>query len=148
MKTKRIILSIAVLTALSLAGFWGVSKIRAQEEGGYHPLVQRLAERFGLNAAEVEETFNQMREERREGRQLQWEERLDQAVSDGQISQEQKEALLAKKAEMLAKRGEDRETCHQEMTEWLEQNGLDPDLLPMLWGGGHHGGFGGRSRFQ
>ena len=153
MKSKKIVIPAIALAILSLVGVLGVRSVRADENSTYPSIVQKLVERFNLNTEEVQQVFNEVREERQQEVQVRFEERLNQAVSEGKINQEQKEAIMAKKDEMKANRGEfkdlapeerhqNRETHRQEMETWAEENGIDLDLMTMLLGGGHRGGFG------
>ena len=157
MKSKKIVIPTIALAILSLVSVLGVRSVRADENSTYPPIVQKLVERFNLNTEEVQQVFDEARGERQQEMQVRFEERLNQAVSEGKINQEQKEAIMAKKDEMKANRGEfkdltpeerhqNREAHRQEMETWAEENGIDLSLMPMLLGGGHRGGFG-RSHF-
>jgi len=153
MKSKKIIIPAIALAVLSLVSVLGVRSVSADENSTYPPIVQKLVERFNLNTEEVQQVFDEARGERQQEMQVRFEEHLNQAVSEGKINQEQKEAIMAKKDEMKASRGEfkdltpeerheNRETHRQEMETWAEENGIDLSLMPMLLGGGHRGGFG------
>ncbi|MBU0978611.1 hypothetical protein KKF92_02150, partial [Patescibacteria group bacterium] len=148
---KRIIFPALALGILTTAGFWGASQVVASQGGFHDGLVQKLAERFNLNQADVEAVLNQYQSERRDqmhtNRRAQIEERLTQAVSDGQITQAQKDALLAKLAELKADRPDiadltlperqaRMESHRADMTAWAQANGLDPNLLPNILGRG------------
>lgn len=52
--------------------------------------------------------------------QVRFEERLNQAVSEGKIPQEQKEAIMAKKGEMKANRGEFKDLTPEERRKKME----------------------------
>ena len=82
-------------------------------------------------------------EERQAERQARQEERLNQAVEDGKITEDQKNALLAKKEEWRAEREgwgdlsheeqhEKMQEHREEMRQWMEDNGFE------------RGDFGGR----
>lgn len=116
------ILTVALLTAILAGGtFLVTQKVAAQEEPV--SLVERLAQRFGLDQAQVEEEVSQFRQEgggfRRGGQKPAAD--LDQAVADGVISAEQKQALEAKWQERQAQR----EAHREEMRVWMEEQGLD-----------------------
>jgi hypothetical protein len=85
------------------------------------------------------------------------EENLSQAVLDGKITEEQKNALIAKREEMQAnredlsdlsreERQEKRKEHRDEMQEWAEENGIDMgEIMPgggQGRGGQRGGGFG------
>ena len=151
MKSKKIIIPAIILGVLLLISILGVRSVRADENSVYPSIVQRLAKRFNLNTEEVQQVFDEGREERRQQMQARSEECLDQAVSDGKITEEQKQAILAKKEEMAAdregstpeKRREEMETHREELKTWAGENGIDSSLIPMLLGRGHYDSFGG-----
>ncbi|MFC1790252.1 hypothetical protein ACFLZP_02070 [Patescibacteria group bacterium] len=139
-KIKNIaIVSALVLGGIFLAGKFGIRAVRADDNGFQSPMIRRLTERFNLNQNEVEEVFTQAREEHRAQRQNMAEDRLDQAVEDGVLSEEQKQALIAKREEMRSQREQHRE----EMRQWFADQGIDHDEL-MAKGGCLGGGSGRR----
>lgn len=139
MKAKLLIPALA-LAVLGL-GVFGVTAVQAQdEEKTYPPLVDQLVDQFGLNREEVRSFFDGVRNEHQVRREERRQESLDQAVVDGVITQEQREALEAKRAELQAERQQHRE----EMQAWFEGQGIDPAALRsyMRFGlGGHGPGF-------
>ena len=91
------VLIYTVITAAVL-GFCGVTAINAQAEernGIYPSIVQKLVERFNLNLEDVQQVFDEAREERHQKMQFPLRERLGEALTE-----EQKEALSAKREEM------------------------------------------------
>jgi len=144
MKVKTIVAFGLTLGLLTLVGFIGPSLIKASEVTPYPTIVQRLAERFHLNSDEVGQVFAEAREERGRLGQERFEERLEEAVAGGQITTEQKEALMAKKAEMQANREQLRESHRKEMEAWAKDNNIDLSLLGPIGRGGRGGGSGGR----
>lgn len=150
---KKILIPALSLALLGLTAF-GVTSIKAQGDGNYPPIVQKLVERFGLNEGEVQQVFDEARGERQEQMKAKFEERLEQAVADGKITAEQKQLILAKQAEMQANRGqwqdltpEERKAKmgehKEEMKTWAEENGLDLSQFKLIGpGGGMKGGFG------
>lgn len=137
---KKILIPALFLAILSLTAF-GVTSIKAQGNGNYPPIVQKLVERFGLNEDEVKQVFDEARGERQAQMQANFEERLNQAVTGGRITQEQKELILSKHEEMQANR---EMTEHQEeMKNWAQENGIDLSQIGFLGPrGGGKGGFG------
>lgn len=158
MKVKAMIISAIALVVLSL-GVFGLDKVKADEDGAYPPIVQKLVERFNLNAEEVRQVFDEERSERQEGMQARFEERLNQAMSEGKITEEQKQLILAKHEELQAEREAEQEsfknmtqeerheameTRQNELKSWAEQNGIELEYL--LGGFGMHGGGPGGMR--
>lgn len=152
MKKKLLILTVA-LGALAFTGLFVANNIRAEDAGSYPPIVQKLVERFGLDEAEVQGVFDEAKEERKQEMQTQIENKLDQAVADGELTEEQKQALIDKKAEMHDLKDELRDLDpderravmqehHDEFKAWLEEQGIDLTGEFSHFGGGYKGGFG------
>jgi len=137
MKTKTLIFSAVAVGAIVLTGLYGLSAVSVGAQGVIsNPITQRLAERFNLNSDEVQEVFQEMRQEKREMFQIHFGEKLDEAVSEGVITQEQKEVILSKKIEMQERKEEFRNLSaeerkqaiielKQEMKDWAEENNID-----------------------
>jgi len=138
---KKTTLTILTLSALITAGFFAVNQIRAEDNGvDYSPIMQRLIEKFNLDGEEVEEVFAEMREERQSQMQAYFGERLGELVEEGQLTEEQKEAILAKKEEMRQKsqnwqgltseeKREQMEQHREEMQIWAESEEIDLSLM-------------------
>jgi hypothetical protein len=146
--SKKVIIPTAVLVGLAAVGLFGIKSIGAVGNG-HSPLAEKIANRFGLNKDEVEAVFEEDRTQRQDEMKARYEDRLNQAVSDGKITEEQKQAVVAKKAELQENRQEmanlsDEERKQkmdehrQEMETWAEENGID---LGLFMG---RGGFGDR----
>jgi len=88
-------------------------------------LIDRIAEKFNLNQNEVQKVADDFRSEKMKTmqteRRARLEERLTQAVSNGKITQTQKNSILKKMDELQKKREEDR----TDMLNWAKQNGLE-----------------------
>ena len=136
--SKKLLISLLILGAVISLGAYGVGSLRANEVGNVNPMVPRLAETFNLKEDDVEAVFDAVHEERQEEMKKVREERLNEAVSDGVITEAQKTALLDKWEEMQNKREQER----QEMQQWFEDQGIDPTKLAPYGGFGRHGGFG------
>lgn len=148
---KKVIIPMVAFAALvAISGMVGISK--ADDSSNRDTLIQRITEKFNLNQGEVEEVFNQHREERHQQRQMEIEERLNKAVSDGKITEEQKNLILKKKEEMQGQREsfrnlsdeerkEQMRNHREEMNKWAEENDID---MKEFMGGGK--GFGGEGR--
>jgi hypothetical protein len=130
---KLLVIPTLGLAGLIFAGV-GVNAVKAGDETTYPPIVQKLIDRFNLNEDEVKDVFDEAREERRQIWEQNREQRLDQAVEDGVITAEQKQALLEKYAEMQTEKQQHKEEMH----EWFEEQGIDHEALMQ------YGGFGGK----
>lgn len=91
-----------LLIALALIVVSGLGINYAQANGNHRSeiIINRLAEKFNLDKTEVEQVFAKNRAKRQQQMQARLEENLDQAVEDGKLTEEQKNLLLDKRAEM------------------------------------------------
>ena len=105
-------------------------------ETEYPPMVQKLAERFNLDPEEVGSFFIGEIEQKREQMKLRFEEWLEKAVSEGKLTEEQKQAILTKRDELQGKREELKELSSEErweamkelkeeMKTWAEENDIN-----------------------
>jgi hypothetical protein len=144
MKTKTIALSLGLA---AVAGGMAYTITQAQAFGNedrHQNMVQILAEKLGKPETEVKEAFSVIREEHREEVKLGFEGRLDEAVSNGEITEEQKRLILEKKEQMRTEftaMGEQKEAHRAEFEQWAEDNGIDMDLF-MGFGQGKRDGSG------
>jgi len=150
---KKMIIPALLLSAVVLAGAVGVKTVSAvQDEGTYPAIIQKLAERFNLNTDEVKQVFDEERQQQQQRMRASFEERVDQAVVEGTITEEQKEAILQKQAELQNQHEalmdfapEERRAVmqknRQELESWAQENGID---LSLFLGNGPRGikGFG------
>ena len=178
-KSTKIIIPALALGILTTSSVMGVQSVLADDSNSQpQSIMERIAERFGLSSGDVQQVFNEERNERQTEMQQRQEDRLDQLVNDGKITEDQKNSVLDKCEEWRAERedeigagrgqmgemrnmtAEERESTREarqaerqshrdEMEGWLEENGINADLLPELglggFGGpgGHGGDFGG-----
>jgi len=138
---KKTTLTILTLSALITAGFFTVNQVKARDNDiDYPPIMQRLIEKFNLDGEDVEEVFAEIREERRSQMQARFEERLSELVEEGQLTGEQKQAILVKKEEMRREsqnwqglapeeKREQMEQHREEMRIWAEGEGIDLFLV-------------------
>lgn len=144
-KTKLITLGLLGAGTLTLAtGGLVAGAVYAQTTGTYPSIVQKIADTFNLDPSAVQNVFSQAHEEKQD-------ERLDQLVTDGKLTQAQRDQLEVKQDEMHNKMGEIRDSdktedekrtaikaIHDEFKDWLEENNID---LPTR-GFGHMRGHG------
>jgi len=108
----------------------GAISVQAEDASNYPPILQRIADRFNLNVDEVEGVVNEVRQEHNQNMEARFEGRL------GDLSEEQREVVLAKMEEMREgwaglKDFSPEERCIQmqerkeEMTTWAEENGIN-----------------------
>jgi|APSaa5957512622_1039677.scaffolds.fasta_scaffold08563_2 hypothetical protein len=143
---KKLLIVAVALGVFMATGVLSTGQVRA-DEVNKQPFWQRVAEKFGLNQDEVQTFVQEERGQRREQMQANREEKLDQAVSDGVLTSEQKEALEVKHEEMRQEREANRETHKAEMDSWFESQGIEHETLMNYMGGPREGvrrGFRGK----
>ena len=137
MKATNLAIAVAALAFGTTLGVVGLNSISAQENSGPSSLIENLAEKFNASSEDVKGVFEQTREERQAEMKKQIEENLIQAVKDGKITQEQKETILAKQAE-IEKKMEEVGTMRQDLKDWAEGNNIElSEIMPGKGFGGH-----------
>lgn len=157
---KKIILPVAVLL-ITGAAFFGTAAYAQVNQNNQGNMAQELAQKLGIDEAKVQTAFDEIRNEHRQEMQAQFTERLNQAVAEGKLTEDQKNLILKKHEEMQAQRETEREqvqnmsreerrefmeTRREEMQAWGESNGIDLQYLMGPQGGqgkgmGMHGGW-------
>lgn len=151
---KKALLASGAIATLGIAGFVGATTVSAASETqsrGIDGLVTKIAERFSLSKDDVQKVFDEERQAREAEREQAMKERLSQAVTDGKLTQEQADLIIAKHEEMQAFRdsltgktdAERRAAMDEkraELKQWAEDNDIPSGYG--LFGGGRHGGFG------
>jgi len=138
MKRRNLKLAVSIISGLTLvmmlgAGCTGTLNADPLEDSGYPPLAEKFAERFDLDPDEVMDFMEELKEERRAEMEAKFEEKLDELVENGDITDEQKQAILDKKEEMEAFRSdledmtvadarEAMAEMREELKDWAEEN--------------------------
>lgn len=132
------------------ATVYGATSVSAASDGTnpQSTLIQRLADKLGVDKAKVQAVFDEEHAARETDRQKSYEDRLTQAVTDGQLTADQKAKVLAKHNELESKMEANRdsfkdksaaerhtamETARTEIDQWAKDNGID---AKWLMGGG------------
>lgn len=153
--TNKFVLGVGSMAAVAILALGGGSAavFADTDSSGQGSLVERIATKFNLDESEVQAEFKAHGQERQEAR-------LDEAVADGTITEDQKTLLMEKRAEMAESRPDfsdmneeeamaAREEHRTEMKAWAEENGIDLEALRPEGGQKHRagmGGFGGNGR--
>jgi len=139
---KKVIIAALTLGAFIAVGAYGVNNVLASDNGNQFNLniIKKLSERFSLDEDEVKAVFNENRDENKQRVQQQFEERINQSVADGKITEEQKQAIIKKKEELQSQgnkmrdelknlsadeRKLKREKNREDMEKWAEENSID-----------------------
>ena len=142
--------AIVSVGAASVAGM-GVASA-ASNGSSSNSLVDKIATKFNLKKDDVQKVFDEEHAARQTERQQKLKDRLDQAVKDGKITQDQEDKLIAKLKELEADRQAFREQKEETQAErdahkakmdafkqWLADNKIPEDLARPMGGRGHHG---------
>lgn len=141
MMNKKVLFSIVTLGIMLSAAGYSASKVLADSQNPMHDtLVTRLAEKFNLNESEVEAVFTAVRDEKMAEMEQKREDGLNEAVGDGVITEDQKNAILSKMQEHKDQMHQDRNEMHT----WFSEQGIDETKLHEYLGGfggprGHRG---------
>lgn len=146
---KKLLTVITVTGAIAVGGIFLASSVFAADTVG-STFAERLAAKLGLTTEAVQTALDETRDEVRT-------DRLDNAVEDGTITEEQKALILEKQTEIESKieeinnkelTSEERRTemksLMDEVKTWTEENDIPAGLVNGggMMGKGGHGGMG------
>jgi Spy/CpxP family protein refolding chaperone len=152
MLRKKFLLPVMVVT-IGSAALFGASQVSAQNSDGRSEIVTMIAQKFNLDQSQVQQVFDQHKEQMHQKMQQKLEDRLNQLVKDGKLTETQKQAIIAKmnqeksnfKPESMKdltpeQRKEKMGQHRQEMEDWAKAQGIDLSLIkPLKMGRGMHG---------
>ncbi|HCC22075.1 hypothetical protein A2480_03405 [Candidatus Uhrbacteria bacterium RIFOXYC2_FULL_47_19] len=157
-KSWHRLLAIAITIVGLGSGIVGVGTALAYQQphigNGMNGLVEALAVKFNLNTADVQAVFDEQHAQIQTNREVNEAERLSQAVTDGKLTQEQADAVTAKREEIRSfmeslstldesARRDALKTKQDELKKWAEDNGISmPFFRGGLFGGRMFGGMG------
>jgi hypothetical protein len=143
MKNKRLFITTGIVTLASAVGVGATaladSSTASNASGEPSGLVQKISDTFHLNKSDVQKVFDDWRTQHQQERRQQLAARLDQAVKDGKITEDQKNKILAKLDELHNQlkdnTSSDRRLNHhqlfEELQQWAKDNGINlGQLLP------------------
>ncbi len=144
MLRKKFLLPVMVVT-IGSAALFGVSQVSAQNSDGRSELVTMIAQKFNLDQSQVQQIFDQHKDQMHQKMQQKMEDRLNQLVKDGKLTETQKQAMLAKMNEERTnfnpesmkdltpeERKEKMDQHRQEMEDWAKTQGIDLSLIKPL----------------
>lgn len=154
--SKKTLAAAAVIATLG-AGVIGIGTTFAAQTGAVHPgisgLVQAIAAKFNLNVTDVQAVFDAQKTQMEADRQAQDQTRLDQAVTDGKITQDQETLILQKQQELKdaaaslqGKTPEEIRAAMKTQMDALTQWAKDNNIPLMYLHGGPFMGFRGMGR--
>jgi uncharacterized membrane protein YhiD involved in acid resistance len=149
---KKMLVVGAITTVVGAGAFAGVASAQTSSSTGGQSLADKIAQKFNLNKNDVQQVIDENRMEHQADHQKQFENRLNQAVTDGKITAAQKDQILAKAQELKTymdsikdKTADEKRTLMKtkidELKQWAKDNNLTQYMPMMGMGGrGHHGG--------
>lgn len=151
---KKIAIPLMTVVIIGAAAYSASQAFASTDLSNYPPMVQRLAERFGLKTDEVKTFFNEERQQRQDDMLSDYSDFLDEAVSSGELSEDKKSLLIAKKKEQQTEmesrqpgtgereeRRSEMQAKRDELIKWAKDNGIDEKYL-FAHGEGEVRGFG------
>jgi hypothetical protein len=140
MNNRTRILSLGLLSA-ALVGGTLITQASAHDAGS-DDLISKIASRFNLNQTEVQQVFDEHRSVKEAERKAEFSTKLDNLVTKGTITAEQKQKIETKLEEQKARMDDIRAMTdhaarhtamkeqHAAMQQWLKDNGIDQNVLP------------------
>jgi hypothetical protein len=162
MNIRKPLLIAGALTTIGAAGLAGNSMILAESgTSGAESLVSKIAQKFNLKTEDVQAVFDEEKSTHEAERQAKMEEKLNQAVTDGKLTAEQKDKIIAKHKELQTQMEADREAMKDkthderhaameakrtELEQWAKDNNIPLEYLHVIHkhGGPGRGGHGMR----
>jgi len=145
-----------IVAVVATATFGAVNTFAQAKTTQHDSIVQKLVQKFNLNEDQVKAVFEEERTERQAEMQTKFEERLNQSVSEGKITEDQKKLIIAKHEEEQNEREADRANWQNltseerrsqmdehrtEMQSWAEENGIDMQYFMQGFKGEMRGGW-------
>lgn len=144
---------------LTIAGITTVAAgtTLAQTTNGQDTMIQKLATKLGISEDKVKSAFDQIHSEHETEMKQKMEQHLSDLVSQGKITEAQKQAIIAKMAELRSAREAEKDSFKNltpeqrkakmdaqktDLENWAKSQGIDLSILPSIGHGGH-GEFGG-----
>jgi hypothetical protein len=126
------------LIAGTIFGVTVGTKVLAQsnEDGAnFPPIVQKLVDKFDLSESDVKISLDELHEDRRAEMEARYEERLNQAVEDGDLTEDKKNLIVSKHKELMSAMQQQ----HDELQQWASDNQVDLKYLGRFHMGGPFG---------
>ena len=160
MSRKYFLYIVAPAIAVVAVGAIAMSSVSAASVAGntnsVSNLVNALAQKFNLNPADVQQVFNDNQAQMKAQMQQKETDRINQAVTDGKLNQDQANKIIAKKAELETQQATFKASLEgktkaeiqaamkiqmDSLKQWATDNNIPMQYL-MMFGGARHGRFG------
>lgn len=160
MNVSKTISTVGVGAAIVAGSMFAVNAAGAHNigsgDGNKSERISALAEKLGVDEASVESAFSELKEEKQAERKAKHAKHIASLVADGTLTQEQADALSAKREELKAAKEtlndqdlsraeikEQMESAREEFKAWAEEQGIDLESIRpegMKKGGKHNHG--------
>lgn len=158
-KKTKIIVALAIIIGITAAGV-GVMQAATNNNGRPNfmsNIVNAIAQKFNLNPTDVQQVVDEQQAQQKAQmdvqRQQSFTDRINKAVTDGKLTQDQANKILAEKASvdsqiaaLKGKTGDDLKNAMKQIMDsekqWATDNNIPQQYLMFGFGGGR-GGFGG-----
>ncbi len=158
-KKTKILAALAIIVGITAAG---VGVMQAATNNNCRPnfmsnIINAIAQKFNLNPTDVQQVVDEQQAQQKAqmeaNRQQSFTDRINKAVTDGNLTQAQANLILAKKTELDSQKidlqGKTKEEIQTSMKaqadalkQWATDNNIPQQYLMFGFGGGR-GGFGG-----
>lgn len=139
-------LAITTSAVLGIVGLTAGTALAAQHgpfQNRATTLVNAIAQKFNLNPADVQQVFDEQRQNAQAQRDEQYASRLDKAVKNEKLTQAQADAIKAKLQELKTfmdglkdktpqERTDALKTKMDEVQQWLKDQNIPPQYLPFF----------------
>lgn len=151
MRMNKIVVPAIVLgAAMTGAILWNTIGVNAATDATttaatrHDEMAKELATKLNIDESKVSEAMDQVRTEHQATRQAEVSTKLDQAVTDGVITAEQKQKILDKMATNKVEnvQGQKKGQNKTEMEQWFKDNGIDSTKIHDYIGMGKGNGNG------
>lgn len=162
MKKKLVYGGATAALAVALVAGGGAAAVKAaanEPAAGPASLITKIAQKFGLKEADVKAVFDEEMAAHKADMQAKMQDHLTTLVTEGKITEAQKQLIISKRAEMESARAAEMDSLkdktpaqrkalmdqkRSELEAWAKTNGIDLKyLMPMGHGLGGRGGHGG-----
>lgn len=143
---KTLLVAVALTTAIGsgILTTNAFAQDQATSGGPMSGIVEKIATRFSLNKDDVQKVFDDARQEEMAKHEAVYQERLTQLVTDGKLTEAQKQLILSKKAELNSQRESQRASMEGKTAEerkaameaektalesWAQSNSIDIQYL-------------------
>jgi hypothetical protein len=148
MKKRYILYAVLPLMFSAIMGAAYVGADTTDTSNPMSDLVTAIAKKFNLNSSDVQQVFDEQKVRIESKIQVEFANRIIQAVSGGKLTQDQADKIMAKKTELEVQKtsleGKSREERRSaikaqmdSLKQWATDNNIPREYIPFIGGRGH-----------